>query len=82
MAVAQEVVRLLEALQEEHAAAEALAAQLREREDRVFQREIELERREAAIAARERHLATSPAPTPPPPAPMPAVRRKRVPPSL
>ena len=82
MAVAQEVVRLLEALQEEHAAAEALAAQLREREDRVFQREIELERREAAIAARERHLATSPAPTPPPPAPMPAVRKKRVPPSL
>ena len=84
-AVAQEVVRLLEDLQQQHAAVRALAAQLQERETRVFQKEIELERREAAVAARERHLAAaasaaSPAPpTPPPPAPMPNVRKKRAP---
>ena len=84
-AVAQEVVRLLEDLQQQHAAVRALAAQLQERETRVFQKEIELERREAAVAARERHLAAaasaaSPAPpAPPPPAPMPNVRKKRAP---
>ena len=81
-AVAQEVVQLLEDLQQQRAAVRALAAQLQERETRVFQKEIELERREAAVAARERHAAAaaSPAPTPPPPAPMPITRKKRTPP--
>jgi len=58
-AVTTEVLTLLDKIQKQQDFIAKLEKELKDREERIFQKEIELEKREAIISARERQLGIS-----------------------